>query len=346
MRTETTRRAAISRLLEPPAASSAISRSRAGEAGGLRRAGERRRPGALAVREPEPGARRGGARARPAAGVAVPRGRGLRRLDRDEQRIVLREALGRREQRGAVAGDERRGVGGGEPGVRAVDPLGELREAGRGGRRVAEPAERVQRPDGVGVLPARPRGVGRVPGERPRARELAGRRRAPGARQPELDREALVPERGPVQLRDRGARRAGVARLRRGLGDAGEREREHADGVAVAQQRGALAAEAQRRRDAAAREPGEAEHVRLDGDRGRRPPAAQLLVGVRGLRRGLGQPAGQAQGQRAHPEQHRLGVGQVVVAAPRDRQPFPGQRDRLGRRARTRAAPPPRRARR
>ena len=242
---------------------------------------------------------------------------------------MLREALGRREQRGAVAGDDRRGVGGGEPGVRAVDPPGELREAGRGGRRVAEPAERMQRPDGVGVLPARPRRVGGVPGERPRARELAGRRGAPGTRQRELDREALVPERRPVRLGDRGARRGGVARLGRGLGDAGEREGEHADGVAVAQQRGALAAEAQRRRDPAAGEPGEAEHVRLDGDRRRRPPGAQLLVRVRGLRRGLGQPSGQAQGQRAHPEQHRLGVGQIVVAAPRDRQPLPGQRARL-----------------
>ena len=229
MRTETTRRAgdlAAARTAGGEQRDLALARVRPAASGAPASVGGRA-PSQCVSQSP---ARAAAARAldrRPASRCRG--GRGLGRLDGDEQRIVLSEALRRREQRGAVAGDERRGVGGGEPGERAVDPLGELRE--RRARR--PPGRRAGRaraaPDGVGVLAARAARRRPRPGRAPaRARARRRRRGAPGVRQPELGGEALVPERRAVQLRDRGARRAGVARLRRGLGDAGERERQHA----------------------------------------------------------------------------------------------------------------------
>ena len=60
----------------------------------------------------------------------------------------------------------------------------------------------------------------------------------------DLDREGRMGKRRALQLGDRGGGPFRIAGLGRGLCDAGERERQHPDRVAVAQQRRALPAEA------------------------------------------------------------------------------------------------------
>ena len=108
----------------------------------------------------------------------------------------------------------------------------------------------------------------------------------------------------------------GVARLRRGLGDAGERRGAHPDRVRAAQQHGALAKPAQRRVGVAAGEPDVAEQERGDG------PALRVGrggVGALGLVGGLVEAAGE-------PVRERLRAGELAL---RRRLPAPGDRDRL-----------------
>jgi hypothetical protein len=302
VRTETTSRSAISRLLDPAAARRAISRSRrvrptASAAASI--VGGRAPSQSVSQRPP----RGGGTGTRLTAGVAVGGGSGVRRFDGQEQRARLREALGDRQQRGPVAGDERGGVRGRGRGERPVDVAGEPRELRRGGRRIAQPAELVQRADRVGVLAAGSRERARVAREHTRTRELAARGGAPRSGQLKLDREALVPQRRALHLRDRAARRLRLAGLRRGLGDAREREGQHPDGVAVTQERGALAAEAQRRPDPPSRElePGLTLFAARDEpawEPAAASLAARLPVGVRFLdpvaARAVGAPGGSA----------------------------------------------------
>jgi hypothetical protein len=74
------------------------------------------------------------------------------------------------------------------------------------------------------------------------------------------------------------AGRVGLARLRRGLGDARDGEGQHPDGVGVAQQRRALAAQAQRGAHAPARQPDEAQRGGLDRGALRRALREQVVV--------------------------------------------------------------------
>ena len=118
----------------------------------------------------------------------------------------------------------------------------------------------MRRAHRVGVLAERGRTLAGVKCERARPGVLAVRRGAPGARQAQLERERLVPEREAVELRDRAARAAsGSPACAAAWATPAERPGEHPDGVGIAQQRGAFAAQAQRPRDPAAREPDEPE---------------------------------------------------------------------------------------
>ena len=138
-----------------------------------------------------------------------------------------------------------------------------------------------------------------------------------------------MPQRRALHLRERVACRFQVAGVRRGLGDAGEGEGQHPDGVAVAQERGALAAEAQRRPDPSSREPDQAQRVCLDRRARRGPSREEERIGALRHGRRLGQAAGEPQRDRAHAEQHGLGVRQLVPAPAGDRQRRLDQRHRL-----------------
>ena len=127
-----TSRAAISRLLSPPAASNAISRSRGVSSAASARGDQRRRPSAFALLEPHGGARGGAPGAVVVPAGAVRAGGGVGRLGGHEQRVDPGEALRGVEQRRAVVGHQRLCMRGRQCGERAVDLGGETGELGRG----------------------------------------------------------------------------------------------------------------------------------------------------------------------------------------------------------------------
>ena len=328
VRTDITRRSAIWRLLAPPAASSAISRSRdvSSEASGAANiVGGRASSHSPSQRAARPAAARALA-ARPASRSAAAAASAASAATSRASSAAKRSATcssaapSRAASAAACAPRSRRTARRRAP--RA--PRGRARR-----RRIAEPAERVQGAGRVRVLAAvlgQRRRLTRVVARR---RELAARRRAPGSAELDLDREALVAERRALELGDHGACRTRLPRLRRGLGDGSEGEGEHADAVALAQQGGALAAVAKRGLHAPPRQPDQAEDVRLDRRARRRRAREQVAVGALGERRRLDEPAGDPQRHRAHAEQHDLGGRALLAVRARERQRFLGERERL-----------------
>ena len=311
MRTEITSRPAIWRLLTPPAASSAISRSRgvSSAASGVASSVGGRAPSHCS----QPDARtRAAARARarrrrPAARCA--RGGGVGRLGGHEQRVqARRSARPTSSSAGAVAGHRAPAAcaGGDRPRTAPSTRAARRASSGAAARGVAEPAQLVQRAHDVRVLAALTR-----------ARSAASARRAPapresspsaaalhGTRELQLDLEGLVAERRALHLRDapRGPV-SGSPALRRGLGDAREREGQHARPLSPSRmQRGALAAEPQRGADAG-RAPARCTPSDVRLDRRCRPPTGARSAGVGALRgRGrVGQPPRDAERDSPHP---------------------------------------------